>query len=88
MKNTGIVRQIDNLGRLVLPKELRTTNKITKGDPMEIFIEGKDIILRKYEPSCIFCGEANDVIEFKGRKICQTCYNSMQNHPDFQQMAE
>jgi transcriptional pleiotropic regulator of transition state genes len=73
MKSTGIVRKIDDLGRMVIPIELRKTMSIKKKDPMEIFVDGEMIILRKYEPACIFCGNADDVIEFEGRTICGSC---------------
>jgi len=73
MKSTGIVRKIDDLGRMVIPIELRKTMNINKKDPMEIFVDGNEIILRKYEPACIFCGSANDIIEFEGRTICGSC---------------
>lgn len=73
MKTTGIVRKIDDLGRMVIPIELRKTMNINKKDPMEIFVDGDKIILSKYEPACIFCGSADDVIEFEGRTICGSC---------------
>jgi len=73
MKSTGIVRKIDDLGRMVIPIELRKTMSINKKDPMEIFVDGNEIILRKYEPACIFCGSADDIIEFEGRTICGSC---------------
>jgi transcriptional pleiotropic regulator of transition state genes len=73
VKTTGIVRKIDDLGRMVIPIELRKTMNINKKDPMEIFVDGDKIILRKYEPACIFCGSADDVIEFEGRTICGSC---------------
>lgn len=73
MKSTGIVRQIDSLGRIVLPIELRRTLEIGEKDSLEIFIEDNTIILKKYQPSCIFCGNAKDVILFKGRNICPAC---------------
>jgi transcriptional pleiotropic regulator of transition state genes len=73
MKSTGIVRKIDDLGRMVIPIELRKTMNINKKDPMEIFVDGNKIILRKYEPACIFCGSADDIIEFEGRTICGRC---------------
>ena len=61
MKSTGIVRKIDELGRLVLPIELRRTLEISDGDSLEIFVEDNTIILKKYQPACIFCGNAKDV---------------------------
>jgi transcriptional pleiotropic regulator of transition state genes len=73
MKSTGIVRKIDDLGRMVIPIELRKTMNINKKDPMEIFVDGNEIILRKYDPACIFCGSADDIIEFEGRTICGNC---------------
>jgi transcriptional pleiotropic regulator of transition state genes len=73
MKTIGIVRKIDDLGRMVIPIELRKTMNINKKDPMEIFVDDDKIILRKYETACIFCGSADDVIEFEGRTICGSC---------------
>jgi transcriptional pleiotropic regulator of transition state genes len=77
MKSTGIVRKIDDLGRLVIPKELRKTMNINKKDPMEVFVDGDKIILSKYEPACIFCGSMDDNIEFEGSTICQECIDKM-----------
>jgi len=73
MKATGIVRKIDELERIVLPKELRRTLDIAEKDALEIYIEGEQIILKKYSPTCIFCGDARDVINFKGKNICKGC---------------
>ena len=73
MKSTGIVRRIDELGRVVLPMELRRILYIKEGDALEIYTEGEQIMLKKYEPSCIFCGEAKDVISFNGKKVCRKC---------------
>ena len=73
MKATGIVRKLDELGRVVLPIELRRTLGIKVRDSMEIFVEGDTIMLKKYEPSCVFCGNAKNVTQFKGRNVCQTC---------------
>lgn len=77
MKATGIVRQMDPLGRIVIPKELRRTFSIDEGDSLEIFTEGEQIILKKYQPSCIFCGEAEDVVDYKGKKICKHCLEEL-----------
>ena len=79
MKSTGIVRKIDDLGRLVIPKELRKTMNINKKDPMEIFVDGDRIILNKYEPACIFCGSMDDNIEYEGRIVCKECIEEMNN---------
>ena len=73
MKSTGIVRKVDELGRVVIPRELRRTLGIENGDPMEIFMAGDRIILRKYEPTCIFCGNAEDTVSFKGKVVCNHC---------------
>ena len=77
MKSTGIVRKVDELGRIVLPIELRRTLEIAERDSLEIYVEGSPIILKKYEPACIFCGDAKDVINYKGRNICRTCLDEM-----------
>ena len=74
MKSIGIVRKIDELGRIVLPIELRRNMSINEGDPLEIFIEGSNtIILKKYMPACIFCGDAQNMQTFKGYNICPAC---------------
>lgn len=73
MKATGIVRKIDDLGRVVLPIELRRTLNIDIKDPVEIFVEGDLIILKKYEPTCIFCGDAANVKNFRGKNVCHKC---------------
>lgn len=73
MKSTGIVRRVDELGRVVIPIELRRTLEIAEKDALEIYVDGEQIILKKYQPACIFCGNAKDVDNFKGKNICQTC---------------
>jgi AbrB family transcriptional regulator, transcriptional pleiotropic regulator of transition state genes len=73
MKSTGIVRKVDALGRVVLPIELRRTMGIEIKDPIEIFVDGEFIILRKYQSSCIFCDNSSDVIDYKGKSICKEC---------------
>jgi transcriptional pleiotropic regulator of transition state genes len=77
MKATGIVRKIDDLGRIVIPKETRKVLGIEAGDSIEIFTEGETLILKKYEPYCIFCGEASGVVEYKGKKICKSCLKEL-----------
>lgn len=77
MKSTGIVRQVDDLGRIVVPKELRKTLNIAERDTLEIYTEGDTIILKKYEPACIFCNEAKDVINYRGKNICKSCLNEI-----------
>ena len=80
MKSTGIVRKVDELGRIVLPKELRITLNIKEKDPLEIFVDddGK-IILKKYEPACIFCNGMNDIVSFKSHNICRECMEKIAN---------
>lgn len=77
MKAIGITRQIDPLGRVVLPKELRDTMDLPEGTPMEIFIDGNTIILKKYEPGCIFCGQVVGVQQFNGKNICPVCRHDL-----------
>lgn len=77
MKSTGIVRKLDDLGRIVLPIELRRTLEIEEKDPLEIFIEDNTIILKKYQPACIFCGNAKGVFTYKGRNVCPDCIQDM-----------
>lgn len=73
MKSTGMVRPVDELGRIVLPKELRKSLDINARDSVEIFTDGGKIILQKYEPACIFCGNADDIVYYEGKRICSEC---------------
>ncbi|MDL2280846.1 AbrB/MazE/SpoVT family DNA-binding domain-containing protein [Selenomonadales bacterium OttesenSCG-928-I06] len=73
MKSTGIVRKVDELGRVVIPIELRRTLSIEEKDALEIYVDSDLIILRKYEPDCVFCGNGDDVTNFKGKNICRQC---------------
>lgn len=79
MKATGIVRNIDELGRIVVPKEMRTKMDILCGDPVEIFVEDDKIVLRKFAPNCLFCESADAVTVFKGKKICKKCLEELKN---------
>ena len=79
MKATGIVRKVDELGRIVLPIELRRTLNIRHEDPIEIFVDGDYIMLKKYEPACIFCGNAKDVITIRGKKVCAECLQQIKS---------
>lgn len=79
MKSTGVVRQLDTLGRIVLPIELRRTMGIGVKDMLEIFVEGDEIVLKKYHPSCIFCADARDVVPYKGKLICQNCLDELRS---------
>ncbi|MGM9619561.1 MAG: AbrB/MazE/SpoVT family DNA-binding domain-containing protein [Oscillospiraceae bacterium] len=73
MKSTGIVRKVDELGRIVLPIELRRTLDIAERDSLEIYVEGSAVILKKYRPSCVFCDSVRDVTDFKGKNVCKRC---------------
>jgi len=77
MKSTGIVRKVDELGRVVIPIELRRTMGIEEKDALEIYVDDEKIILKKYEPACVFCGNAEEVVNFKGKNVCKTCLKSM-----------
>ncbi len=77
MKSMGIVRKVDELGRVVLPMELRKTMDINEKDPLEIFVDGSTIVLKKYEPACIFCNQARNVTYYKGKNICEDCMNEL-----------
>ncbi|MFZ5354231.1 MAG: AbrB/MazE/SpoVT family DNA-binding domain-containing protein [Bacillota bacterium] len=77
MKSTGIVRKVDELGRVVIPIELRRTLNIEEKDSLEIYVDGEHIILKKYEPACIFCGNAKDVTVYKGKNICPACMSEL-----------
>lgn len=77
MKSTGIVRKVDELGRVVIPIELRRTLDIAEKDALEIYVDGEQIILKKYAPACIFCGQAKDVAQYKGKNICPACFDEM-----------
>ena len=73
MKSTGVVRKVDELGRIVLPIEIRKVLDINQKDAIEIFTDDDKIILQKYQPACVFCNNASDVVYFNGKRICQSC---------------
>ena len=77
MKATGIVRKVDELGRIVLPIELRRSLGIEVRDPLEIYVDEDTILLKKYSPLCILCGESDDLVEYKGKKICRKCIEKL-----------
>lgn len=79
MKSTGVVRKVDELGRVVIPIELRRTLEIAEKDALEIYVEGEHIILKKYQPACIFCGDARDVTNYRGKNICKNCMAELKN---------
>jgi transcriptional pleiotropic regulator of transition state genes len=77
LKATGIVRKVDELGRVVLPIELRRTLGIDVKDPLEIFVDGECVILRRYKPACTFCGSADSVNYFQGKNVCNECVTTI-----------
>ena len=79
MKSTGIVRKVDELGRVVLPIEMRRTLDISEKDALEIYVEGESIILRKYQSACVFCDSTKDIVNFKGRNVCASCIEKLKN---------
>lgn len=78
LKSTGIVRKVDELGRVVIPIELRRNLSIAKKDALEIYVDADKIVLKKYEPACVFCGNADGVVTFRGKNVCQECLRDMQ----------
>lgn len=79
MKSTGIVRKVDELGRVVIPIELRRTLQIGEKDALEIYVDGEKIVLKKYQPACIFCGNADGIRVFKEKNICGDCWRAMRS---------
>jgi transcriptional pleiotropic regulator of transition state genes len=79
MKSTGIVRKVDELGRIVLPIEMRRTLDIAEKDALEIYVEGASVILKKYKSSCIFCDATKDITVFKGKNICPKCLQDLKS---------
>ena len=79
VKSTGIVRKVDELGRIVLPIELRRTLDISNRDALEICVEGSAVVLRKFRPTCVFCDGAKDVRVFKGKNICGRCFKELRS---------
>jgi transcriptional pleiotropic regulator of transition state genes len=73
MKSTGVVRKIDELGRVVLPSELRRVFGIHEGDELEISVNGEQIILQKRQDLCLFCGAESPAIEYRSRRVCEDC---------------
>lgn len=82
MKSTGIVRKVDELGRIVIPKELRKKFGIAEKDDLEIYTENNKIILKKYETSCVFCDAVDDIFEFHGKNVCPACAKALGEHAE------
>lgn len=77
MKSTGIVRKVDELGRIVLPIELRRTLDIAEKDELEIYVDGSSVVLKKHQSSCAFCGETDGILDFMGKNICYDCLKKL-----------
>jgi transcriptional pleiotropic regulator of transition state genes len=77
MKSTGIIRKVDDLGRIVLPIEIRRTLDIAERDELEIYMENDRIVLQKFEPACIFCGSSRNLVSFRGKNVCGDCIRKM-----------
>ena len=73
MKSTRIIRKVDELGRVVIPIELRNKFDIAEKDPIEIYVDGSSIVLKKYEPNCVFCGNTKNLITYKDKLVCSKC---------------
>ena len=80
MKSTGIIRKVDDLGRIVLPIELRRTLDISERDELEIFMENDRIVLQKFEPACIFCGSSRSLVSYRRKNVCQDCIKKMSDY--------
>jgi len=78
VKSTGIVRKVDELGRIVLPIELRRTLDIAEREALEIYVDGESIMLKKYQPACIFCGSSDDIQKIHGKNVCAKCIKELQ----------
>ena len=79
MKSVGIIRRVDDLGRVVIPVELRNKFDISEKDPMEVFVDGSTIVLKKFEPNCIFCGSSRKLVEYKEKLVCSKCLGKLSN---------
>ncbi len=77
MKSTGIVRELDALGRIVLPKSLRSVYDLKEKDGVEIFTDGDAIILKKYVPFCTFCSSTKDIVSYREKNICKNCLKAL-----------
>ena len=80
MKSTGVVRKVDELGRIVLPISIRQIMDINEKDSLEIFTDENKIILQKYQPSCIFCNNADNIVYFSGKRVCEDCLEKIKEH--------
>lgn len=77
LKNTGIVRRVDEFGRISLPVEMRKNMGLEEKSPVEFFVDGNTIVIKKYCPSCVFCGESEAVVEYLGKLVCANCIKTL-----------
>lgn len=77
MKSTGIIRKVDELGRIVLPIELRRNLDISERDELEIYVENDRIVLQKFEPSCVFCASSHELVSYRNKNVCRECIAKM-----------
>ena len=77
MKSTGVVRRVDELGRIVIPIELRNKLGIAEKDPLEIYVDGSNIVLKKFETNCVFCGSSKKLVEYEDKLICNKCIKKL-----------
>jgi transcriptional pleiotropic regulator of transition state genes len=80
MKSTGIVRNVDGLGRIVLPIEIRRTYDLAETDQVEIYTDDDMIILKKFQRNCVFCKSPEDIVEYKGKAVCAKCMSELKAH--------
>lgn len=85
IKSTGIIRKVDELGRVVLPIELRNKFGIKEKDPLEIYVDGSSIILKKNEQNCVFCGSTKDLNKYNGKNICSKCLENINAQKNFKE---
>lgn len=88
MKSTGIVRKLDELGRVVIPKEIRNKLDIEEKDPIEVYIDGNSIVLKKFESGCIFCNNSKELTAFKDKLICKRCLSKLSDLNSFEDESE
>ena len=79
MKSTGIIRKVDELGRVVIPIEIRNKLNISVKDPIEIYVDGSSIVLKKFEPNCIFCNNSKNLVTYKDKLVCNKCLDKLSN---------
>lgn len=77
MKSTGMIRRVDELGRIVIPKEIRNKLEIYEKDPIEIYVDGHSIVLKKFEENCIFCGATKNLVTYKNKLLCAKCLENL-----------